>query len=151
MTSYDGSKAQRAHEILNLLQQLTALSDEPGEDGFLFRLVESGNREVFGNAYVSPRVMNALKAALESMLRCAQADRQAAGRAEEIPSGEWSAAAVAQNDPDLYAQVTDLFEEIFTENAPASFLNDVLNAPDPKKSAIAYEDLTGESDGGPQL
>lgn len=28
---------------------------------------------------------------------------------EAIESGEWSAAAVAQNDPDLYADVTDLF------------------------------------------
>lgn len=28
---------------------------------------------------------------------------------EQIPSGEWSAAAVAQYDPELYAQVTDVF------------------------------------------
>lgn len=28
---------------------------------------------------------------------------------ERIGSGEWSAAAVAQNDPDLYAEVTDVF------------------------------------------
>jgi hypothetical protein len=31
---------------------------------------------------------------------------------EMIPSGEWSAAAVAQNDPQLYADVTDLFAEL---------------------------------------
>lgn len=31
---------------------------------------------------------------------------------ETIPSGEWSAAAVAQCTPDLYADVTDLFNEI---------------------------------------
>lgn len=31
---------------------------------------------------------------------------------EAIESGEWSAAAVAQNDPDLYADVTDLFAEL---------------------------------------
>lgn len=31
---------------------------------------------------------------------------------EEIPSGEWSAAAVAQNDPQIYADVTDLFDAL---------------------------------------
>jgi hypothetical protein len=31
---------------------------------------------------------------------------------EQIPSGEWSAAAVAQCNPDLYADVTDLFDEL---------------------------------------
>jgi hypothetical protein len=31
---------------------------------------------------------------------------------EQIPSGEWSAAAVAQCNPDLYAYVTDLFDEL---------------------------------------
>lgn len=31
---------------------------------------------------------------------------------EQIPSGEWSAAAVAQNDNHLYAQVTDLFDSL---------------------------------------
>lgn len=28
---------------------------------------------------------------------------------EQIPSGEWSAAAVAQHSTDIYAQVTDVF------------------------------------------
>jgi hypothetical protein len=31
---------------------------------------------------------------------------------EQIPSGEWSAAAVAQCNPDVYADVTDLFDEL---------------------------------------
>lgn len=31
---------------------------------------------------------------------------------ETIPSGEWSAAAVAQCNPDLYADVTDLFDTL---------------------------------------
>jgi hypothetical protein len=31
---------------------------------------------------------------------------------EQIPTGEWSAAAVAQNDPQIYADVTDLFAEL---------------------------------------
>jgi hypothetical protein len=31
---------------------------------------------------------------------------------EEIPSGEWSAAAVAQNDPDVWDAVNDVFFDL---------------------------------------
>jgi hypothetical protein len=64
---------------------------------------------------------------------------------EAIESGEWSAAAVAQNDPDLYADVTDLFDGI----DPQDYLDDVFAGTDPHASMNAYEELvTGEWDGG---
>lgn len=63
---------------------------------------------------------------------------------EAIESGEWSAAAVAQNDPDLYADVTDLFLLI----DPQSYLDDVFTADCPEAAMVAYEQLvTGEWDG----
>jgi hypothetical protein len=63
---------------------------------------------------------------------------------EEIPSGEWSAAAVAQCNPDLYADVTDLFMVI----DPLSYLEDVVAADCPEAAQVAYEQLvTGEWDG----
>lgn len=63
---------------------------------------------------------------------------------EAIESGEWSAAAVAQNDSDLYADVTDLFDSI----DPQDYLDDVFAGPDPHASMNAYEELvTGEWDG----
>lgn len=63
---------------------------------------------------------------------------------EAIGVGEWSAAAVAQCYPDLYADVTDLFLVI----DPQDYLDDVFNAPEPDRSLAAYEQLvTGEWDG----
>lgn len=64
---------------------------------------------------------------------------------EQIPSGEYCAAAVAQNDPDLYADVTDVFLAV----DPVSYLDDVFGSPDAHASMNAYEELvTGEWDGG---
>jgi hypothetical protein len=63
---------------------------------------------------------------------------------EAIPSGEFSAAAVAQYNPDLYADVTDLFLVI----DPQSYLDDVVNADCPEAAQAAFEQLvTGEWDG----
>jgi hypothetical protein len=63
---------------------------------------------------------------------------------EAIPTGDYSAAAVAQNNPDLYADVTDLFLAI----DPLSYLDDVINADCPEAAQAAYEQLvTGEWDG----
>lgn len=62
---------------------------------------------------------------------------------EEIPSGEWSAAAVAQNDRELYAEVTDFYDSI----DPVSLLDDVLSSDQPGQAAEAYEEMTGEWDG----
>ncbi|MFR9794259.1 hypothetical protein ACL07V_37490 [Streptomyces sp. MB22_4] len=63
---------------------------------------------------------------------------------EAIASGEWSAGAVAQYNPDLYADVTDLFLAI----DPWSYLDDVLTSTDPEAAAAAYEQIvTGEWDG----
>ncbi|MFF7335423.1 hypothetical protein [Streptomyces sp. NPDC008150] len=63
---------------------------------------------------------------------------------EAIPSGLYSDAAVAQNEPDLYADVTDLFHDV----DPWSYLDDVLASADPEAAAAAYEQIvTGEWDG----
>lgn len=63
---------------------------------------------------------------------------------ETIPTGEWCAAAVAQNDPILYADVLDLFDAV----DPWSYLDDVLTSTDPEAAAAAYEQIvTGEWDG----
>ncbi|MGW8703110.1 hypothetical protein ACWGOK_40415 [Streptomyces eurythermus] len=80
---------------------------------------------------------------------------------EEIPTGEFSAAAVAQCYPDLYIQVLDLLDDInpepllhaeidahFNTIDALSYLDDVLTAEDPEGAAAAYEQLvTGEWDG----
>jgi hypothetical protein len=63
---------------------------------------------------------------------------------EAMPSGEFSAAAVAQYNPDLYADIVDLFLLI----DPESYLDDVFTAESPEASLAAYEQLvTGEWDG----
>lgn len=62
---------------------------------------------------------------------------------EAIASGEYSAAAVAQNEPGLYADVTDLFDSI----DPISLLGEVFKSDQPRAAAEAYEELTGEWDG----
>ncbi|MCX5001014.1 hypothetical protein [Streptomyces longwoodensis] len=63
---------------------------------------------------------------------------------EAIPSGDFSAAAVAQCDPVLYAVVTDVFLTV----DPQSYLDDVFAADDPHEAMNAYEQLvTGEWDG----
>jgi hypothetical protein len=63
---------------------------------------------------------------------------------ERVGSGEWSAAAVAQNDPQLFADVLD----VFTEVDPQDYLDDVLTSIDPEAAAAAYEQMvTGEWDG----
>jgi hypothetical protein len=63
---------------------------------------------------------------------------------ETIPSGEWSAAAVAQCNPDLYADVLDVFNEV----DPQDYLDDVFTSQDPDEALNAYEQLvTGEWDG----
>jgi hypothetical protein len=65
-------------------------------------------------------------------------------RNEAIESGEFSAAAVAQCYPDLYADVTDLYADV----DPWSYLDDVLTSRDPEAAAAAYEQIvTGEWDG----
>ncbi|TXS61454.1 hypothetical protein, partial [Streptomyces sp. sk2.1] len=67
--------------------------------------------------------------------------------ARALPDNEpsqWSAAAVAHTHSQLYADVTDLFNEI----DPESLLDDVFASPDAEASVAAYEQLvTGEWDG----
>ncbi|MGW7630470.1 hypothetical protein ACWGKO_16265 [Streptomyces griseoincarnatus] len=66
-------------------------------------------------------------------------------RREQVGSGEWSAAAVAQNDPRLFADVTDVFNAV----DPQDLLDDVFASQDPHEALNAYEQLvTGEWDGG---
>jgi hypothetical protein len=62
---------------------------------------------------------------------------------EHIPTGEFSAAAVAQCYPDLYDEVAKFFDSI----DPISLLDDVLSSNRPGEAAEAYEEMTGEWDG----
>jgi hypothetical protein len=62
---------------------------------------------------------------------------------EQMPSGEWSMDAIAQNDPALYDEVVKFFGSI----DPISLLDDVLSSNRPGESAEAYEEMTGEWDG----
>lgn len=63
---------------------------------------------------------------------------------EQIASGEWTAAAIAHRNPNLYADVTDAFLLI----DPQDYLDDVFAGQDPHASMNAYEELvTGEWDG----
>ncbi|MFD8262046.1 hypothetical protein ACFV19_24685 [Streptomyces griseoluteus] len=84
---------------------------------------------------------------------------------EEIPSGEWSAASIAQNAPELYADLVDLIDDVvdvidpepllhaevdalYKAIDPLSYLDDVLIAIDPEGAAAAFEQMvTGEWDG----
>lgn len=134
MAEYEGSKAQQAHEIGRLLQQLTAVSRDMDGAGFLFRIVDAETGEVHGNARASQDVANAVQAALESMLRYAEADRpeRMSGAAEDTTA-----------NPELAADVEDVFAAL----DPISLLDDVLESSNPRGAAQAYEDLvTGEID-----
>lgn len=65
-------------------------------------------------------------------------------RREQVGTGEWSAAAVAQNAPRLFADVTDVFNAV----DPQDLLDDVFASQDPDEALNAYEQLvTGEWDG----
>lgn len=61
---------------------------------------------------------------------------------EAVGSGEWSAAAVAQNDPDLYADVTDLFLLIDPREITASVLDH--RQVDMVRAVEALDDWFGE-------
>ncbi|MEU5742046.1 hypothetical protein ABZ784_29145 [Streptomyces tendae] len=62
---------------------------------------------------------------------------------EVIESGEWSAAAVAQNDRELYAEVTDIFEGLDL----IELTRDVLDEPVASKLTVtlALDSLLGET------
>jgi hypothetical protein len=96
------------------------------------------------NAYASsePPIDSALRDLADSIKEAVVA-RPGGVLGERIGSGEWSAAAVAQNDRELYAEVTDFFDSI----DPISLLDDVLNSDRPGQAAEAYEQMTGEWDG----
>ncbi|MFC9891546.1 hypothetical protein [Streptomyces pilosus] len=61
---------------------------------------------------------------------------------EQVGSGEWSAAAVAQNNPDLYADVTDLFLLIDPREITASVLDH--RQVDMVRAVEALDDWFGE-------
>jgi hypothetical protein len=70
----------------------------------------------------------------------AYAGAQALPISRALPS---TAAQFAAEHPDIAGWIADAFEEIFAENDPQSFLNDVFTAPDPERAGLAYEDLLG--------
>jgi hypothetical protein len=138
MSAYDGSKAQQAHELLSLIQKLTAVSRDPHSQGFLLRITDAATGEALGHARASQDVANAVQAALESMLAYAEADR---------PEKLSSAAQDATGHSELAAAINDVFADI----DPVALLSDVVDAPDPDASALAYEDLLGDVNGGDLL
>lgn len=87
---------------------------------------------------LSARQIDSLADAVDSLNAYVGSERQTK------PS---SATVFATQHPQLAAELVDAFAEV----DPISLLDDVLNSPNPGKSAEAYEDLvTGETDGGDQ-
>jgi hypothetical protein len=95
---------------------------------------------------VTPKTAEALADIIDSTITRSAVGQTATAAPvrEQCGAGEWSAAAVAQNEPDLYADITNLFDEI----SPETYLDDVFGSPDPEKALAAYEQMvTGEWDG----
>lgn len=129
--------AKRAETLADAVDSKNAyLSGEP-DDAPIDRLLAEAADAVTRAIPIDEDSLNRRKAGFEGWL-----ESQAG---EVVESGEWSAAAVAQCYPDLYADVTDLFMLV----DPQSYLDDVFNAPEPDRSLAAYEQMvTGEWDEG---
>jgi hypothetical protein len=139
----------RLAEALHLLSDIRDQGDTPSVP------IRIGENQI----NVTPRVADALSDAIDSMNAYMASDEPFIGKlehaarhaglleglaGEHIPTGEWTAAAVAQNHTALYADVTDAFLLV----DPLSYLDDVLTSREPEAAAAAYEQLvTGEWDG----
>lgn len=103
-----------------------AVIDEAGTEIMRVEITEAGVENA----------VNVLEAAAD------RADHEA--RMAALEPSEWSAAAVAYNHSQVYADVEDLFGEV----DPASYLDDIVGADSPEAAQAAYEQLvTGEWDG----
>ncbi|MFD7995488.1 hypothetical protein [Streptomyces mexicanus] len=75
------------------------------------------------NAYMASETVHDNKIGMAA--RQAELTAWLEGQASEtIPSGVWSAAAVAQNDPHLYAQVVEAFADVDPRTVTANVMND---------------------------
>lgn len=145
----DAAKAARNQAIEHLAEALHLLSQiGQSDDGPTVRLtlspigVTGEDAERCHSIDLTAKKAEGLADAIDSMHAYAASQPPATIPAdstarEEIASGEWSAAAVKQCTPDLFADVTDVFDAL----DPISLLDDVLNSPNPGESAEAYEDL----------
>jgi hypothetical protein len=61
---------------------------------------------------------------------------------EQIPSGEWSAAAVAQNDTDLWDEVNAAYAEMDAQAITDNVMDDRIA--DPMTVIRALDDVLGE-------
>lgn len=147
----DATKAARNQAIEHLSEALNLLSNLGPETDRPTIRINLGPTDLTGDDIrhchsidIPAKLGEALSDAIDSMNFRISNDRAQGPSGEKLGVGEWSAAAVAQNDPDLYAQVTDLFLLV----DPQSYLDDVFAARDPEAAAAAYEQLvTGEWDG----
>lgn len=136
----------RNHAIRDLADALRRLSraDQTGEQQTV-RIsinpagpVKGEDAELYRSIDVTPKAAQVLADAVDSMNAYLSSEQP------EVLASEWGADAVAQNYPDLYAKVTDVFLLI----DPDAYLDDVLNSPDPDASMVAFEQMvTGEWDG----
>lgn len=89
---------------------------------------------------ITAKQAECLADAIESVSAYAMSDRTGLSLASE-------AAVFAAQHPEAAALIADTFDEIFTETDPKVFLDDVLTAPDPEKSGLAYQHLlSGDED-----
>ncbi|WP_316779600.1 hypothetical protein [Streptomyces sasae] len=119
-----GADVEHCHSIDLTTRQVDALADA----------VDSMN------AYAGSRPTTDDQAVINRMLAAADA-RVASWAGEEIPSGEWSAAAVAQNDSELFAQVTGVFADMDLQQVREGALHEPRT--DPAAVARAVDDVCG--------
>lgn len=142
----DAAKAARNQALEHLAEAINLLSHLGPETDRPTVRINLGPTDLTGDDIrhchsidITAKLAESLSDAIDSLNAYVSSDRKAAAD----PS-MWSAAAVAQNDPDLYAEVTDLFLMV----DPQSYLDDVLTSKYPEAAAAAYEQLvTGEWDG----
>jgi hypothetical protein len=152
----DADKTARDQAIAHLTEALRILASIRPDDARPTRRINVAPIGVTGddthlchNIDLTAKQAEGLSDAIDSLSAYAATDLPAtppltAGADREaIPSGEWSAAAVAQHSRDMYAEITDFLDSI----DPISLLDDVLNSDRPGQAAEAYEQLTGEWDG----
>jgi hypothetical protein len=153
----DAEKAARnqaiehLHEALHLLSLINRFEGQPTIRINLGPINLTGDDVQHCHSVDLPaKHAEALADAIDSMNACAGSEAPTssepvvAAEHEAIGTGEWSAAAVAQNDPDLYAVVTNLFMLV----EPESYLDDVFAAQSPEAAMAAFEQMvTGEWDG----
>ncbi|MFJ6069074.1 hypothetical protein ACIQHU_39295 [Streptomyces tendae] len=126
--------AKLAEALADVVDSMNAyLSSEP-DNAPIDRLLAEAADAVTRAVPIDEDSLNRRKAGFEGWL-----ESQAG---EVIESGEWSAAAVAQNDPDLYADVTDVFMLLDPREITKTVLDD--RQVDMLYAAQALDDVYGD-------